>query len=305
MIEIHDLVKAYDRFRAVDGLSLRVARGEILGLVGPNGAGKTTTLRCLAGIIPPTSGRIAIAGFDLAQRPLEARRRLAFVPDEPHLFDHLTALDHLILFSRLYGVADGPTRAEAILADAGLHDQRLAFPGELSRGMKQKLVVACALLHRPEALVLDEPLTGLDPDLVEIITPVDPESHGAQLSFRWLGNNPMTLVEDLATEGIVCDVREPDVIRAEPAPLYNTFVDVWRFVDALRRRAPRDRGVGRWGPTSGCGGSGRSPGLHKAALRRLSTTSSTATVAPTDRRHASRCRTNQTARSGRPRRRTG
>ena len=163
MIEIQDLVKAYDGFRAVDGLSLRVEPGEILGLVGPNGAGKTTTLRCLAGIIPPTSGHVAIAGFDLQQRPTEARQRLAFVPDEPHLFDHLTALDHLILFSRLYGVTDGPTRAETILADAGLHDQRLSFPGELSRGMKQKLVVACALLHRPEALVLDEPLTGLDP----------------------------------------------------------------------------------------------------------------------------------------------
>ena len=163
VIDIQDLVKAYDGFRAVDGLSLRVESGEILGLVGPNGAGKTTTLRCLAGIIPPTSGRITIAGFDLQQRPIEARQRLAFVPDEPHLFDHLTALDHLILFSRLYGVADGPTRAETILADAGLHDQRLSFPGELSRGMKQKLVVACALLHRPEALVLDEPLTGLDP----------------------------------------------------------------------------------------------------------------------------------------------
>jgi ABC-2 type transport system ATP-binding protein len=78
MIEIHGLVKVYDRFRAVDGLSLRVARGKKLGLVDPNGAGKTATLRCLAGIIPPTSGRIAIAGFDLAQRPLEARRRLAF-----------------------------------------------------------------------------------------------------------------------------------------------------------------------------------------------------------------------------------
>ena len=163
MIEIKDLVKTYDGVRAVDGLSLRVAPGEILGLVGPNGAGKTTTLRCLAGIIPPTSGRVLIAGFDLRDHPLEARQRLAFVPDEPHLFDHLTTLDHLTLFSRLYGVADGATRAEAILVEAGLRDQRLAFPSELSRGMKQKLVVACALLHRPEALVLDEPLTGLDP----------------------------------------------------------------------------------------------------------------------------------------------
>jgi len=163
MIHIEELVKAYDGFRAVDGLSLQVGTGQILGLVGPNGAGKTTTLRCLAGIIPPTSGRVTIAGFDLQTHPLEARKRLAFVPDEPHLFDHLTALDHLTLFSRLYGVADGPARAEALLDEAGLRDQRLSFPSELSRGMKQKLVVACALLHRPEVLVLDEPLTGLDP----------------------------------------------------------------------------------------------------------------------------------------------
>ena len=163
MIHIEELVKVYDGFRAVDGLSLQVGTGQILGLVGPNGAGKTTTLRCLAGIIPPTSGRVTIAGFDLQTHPLEARKRLAFVPDEPHLFDHLTTLDHLTLFSRLYGVEDGPARAEALLEEAGLHDQRLSFPSELSRGLKQKLVVACALLHRPEVLVLDEPLTGLDP----------------------------------------------------------------------------------------------------------------------------------------------
>lgn len=163
MISITDLVKVYDGFRAVDGLSLQVDAGQILGLVGPNGAGKTTTLRCLAGIIPPTSGQVAIAGFNLRTHPLEAKRRLAFVPDEPHLFDHLTVIDHLTLFARLYGVADGAPRAERLLADAELMDQRLAFPSELSRGMKQKLVVACALLHRPEALVLDEPLTGLDP----------------------------------------------------------------------------------------------------------------------------------------------
>lgn len=163
MIQIDNLVKAYDGFRAVDDLSLRVGKGEILGLVGPNGAGKTTALRCLAGIIPPTSGRIAICGFELGQHPLESRKRLAFVPDEPHLFDYLTAWDHLMLFSRLYGVADGPTRAEILLEESGLTEQRLSFPTELSRGMKQKLIIACALLHRPDALVLDEPLTGLDP----------------------------------------------------------------------------------------------------------------------------------------------
>jgi len=108
MIEIQDLTKTYEGFKAVDGLSLRVERGEILGLVGPNGAGKTTSLRCLAGIIPPTAGRITICGFDLDEHPVEARQRLAFVPDEPHLFEHLTVWDHITLFSRLYGVADGP-----------------------------------------------------------------------------------------------------------------------------------------------------------------------------------------------------
>jgi len=163
MIEIQDLTKTYEGFKAVDGLSLRVERGEILGLVGPNGAGKTTSLRCLAGIIPPTAGRITICGFDLDEHPVEARQRLAFVPDEPHLFEHLTVWDHITLFSRLYGVADGTARGEELLERNGLTEQRYSFPAELSRGMKQKLLISCALLHRPEALVFDEPLTGLDP----------------------------------------------------------------------------------------------------------------------------------------------
>ncbi len=198
MINIHELVKSYDGFRAVDGLSLHVAAGQILGLVGPNGAGKTTTLRCLAGIIPPTSGRVTIAGFDMHTHPLEARQRLAFVPDEPHLFDHLTALDHLTLFSRLYGVADGAARAETMLEEAGLYDQRLSFPSELSRGMKQKLVVACALLHRPKVLVLDEPLTGLDPAAMRRMkrTVVDTAAAGASVI---VSSHMLQLVEE------VCD----------------------------------------------------------------------------------------------------
>jgi len=163
MIEIDRLVKTYEGFLAVDGLSLSVGKGEILGLVGPNGAGKTTTLRCLAGIIPPTSGSIRICGFDLEEEPIEARRRLAFVPDEPHLFDHLTVLDHLTLFARIYGVSDAEERGKRLLEENDLGDQHHAFPGELSRGMKQKLIISCALLHEPEALVFDEPLTGLDP----------------------------------------------------------------------------------------------------------------------------------------------
>ncbi len=163
MIEIAGLVKVYDDTPAVDGLTLAVAPGEILGLVGPNGAGKTTTLRCLAGILPPTSGRIAIAGHDLAAEPVAARRELAFVPDEPRLFENLTAMDHLRVVGRLWSVADALPKATDLLRRFGLTEQRDAFPAELSRGMKQKLMIAMALLHRPRALVLDEPLTGLDP----------------------------------------------------------------------------------------------------------------------------------------------
>lgn len=163
MVEIDQLTKVYGNFRAVDSLSLRLNAGEILGLVGPNGAGKTTTLRCMAGIIPPTEGRIRLDGYDLFDDPVEYRARLAFVPDEPHLFEHLTVWDHLMLFGRLYRVAETELRAEQLLQENDLIDRKYAFPGELSRGMKQKLIISCALLHDPGLLVLDEPLTGLDP----------------------------------------------------------------------------------------------------------------------------------------------
>ena len=163
MIRIDGLVKAYDGFRAVDGLSLLVEPGEIVGLVGPNGAGKTSTLRCLAGIIPATEGHIEICGHEIVGDGVAARSRLAFVPDEPHLFEYLTVRDHMALFARLYGVADAAARTEQLLTESALWDRRNDFPGELSRGMKQKLILSCALLHDPGVLVLDEPLTGLDP----------------------------------------------------------------------------------------------------------------------------------------------
>jgi len=167
MIKIEGLTKTYDDFIAVDGLSLEVADGQILGLVGPNGAGKTTTMRCLCGIIPPTSGTLLIDGYDLALDPVEAKRRLGFVPAEVRLFDHLTVADHLRFFRRLYAVGkDDPETDAQLLNDMELTEKKHQLPGALSRGMKQKLMIACALVHQPHVLIMDEPFTGLDPHAI-------------------------------------------------------------------------------------------------------------------------------------------
>jgi ABC-2 type transport system ATP-binding protein len=163
VIRVDGLQKLYDDFPAVQGLSFGVDPGEVLGLVGPNGAGKTTTIRSIAGIIIPSAGRISIAGHDLAKDPVAAKAELAFIPDEPHLFEYLTVEEHLRFVGRLYGVTDVGNRIPGLLDEMDLADKRGALPGELSRGMKQKLAIACGLLHEPKVLLLDEPLTGLDP----------------------------------------------------------------------------------------------------------------------------------------------
>jgi ABC-2 type transport system ATP-binding protein len=163
MIEAHGLAKRYGTFTAVRDLSFTVQPGEVLGLVGPNGAGKTSTLRCLAGIIPASGGTVRIAGHDLTADPVAAKRALAFFPDEPRLFDYLTVRQHLNFVARIYGVADHTTIAEPLLEELEIADKADQLPGELSRGMKQKLAIACGLLHSPSVMFFDEPLTGLDP----------------------------------------------------------------------------------------------------------------------------------------------
>ena len=162
-VTVEHLRRVYGSFAAVDDLSFEVAAGEIVGLIGPNGAGKTTTLRSLAGILRPTSGRIRIDGHDLAADPLEAKRRLAFMPDEPRLFEYLTVEEHLRLVARLYSVSDFDGRARALIEELELKGKEQSLPGELSRGMRQKVVIACGLVRNATTLLFDEPLTGLDP----------------------------------------------------------------------------------------------------------------------------------------------
>lgn len=163
MIDVVGYSKLYGDTVAVQSLSFNVAAGDVLGLVGPNGAGKTTTLRALAGILQPSAGTIRIAGIDLQAEPVAAKAKLAFIPDEPQLFDYLTVAEHLQFVARLYGVTDAAPRIPVLLEELELTAKRDALPSELSRGMKQKLAIACGLLHEPKALLLDEPLTGLDP----------------------------------------------------------------------------------------------------------------------------------------------
>jgi ABC-2 type transport system ATP-binding protein len=202
MIVVRGLTKHYGEFTAVRGLALDVAGGEVLGLVGPNGAGKTTTLRCLAGIISPTSGSVAIAGHDLQRDPIAAKRALAFIPDEPHLFDYLSVEEHLRFVARLYGVRDLESRMPGLLDEMELTEKSRAMPGELSRGMRQKLAIACGLLHDPAALILDEPLTGLDPGGMRRMraTIIARAKMGAAVI---LSSHLLNLVEELCTKLLV------------------------------------------------------------------------------------------------------
>jgi len=162
-ISVEHFGRTFGVFTAVDDLSFAVASGEIVGLIGPNGAGKTTTLRSLAGILRPTSGRLRIDEHDITTDPIEAKRRLAFMPDEPHLFPYLTVEEHLRLVARLYEVADFEPRAQRLFDELELNGKQKSLPGELSRGMRQKVVIACGLVRDATTLLFDEPLTGLDP----------------------------------------------------------------------------------------------------------------------------------------------
>ena len=163
MIQVSHLTKRYGQLTAVNDFSFSVEPGEIVGLIGPNGAGKTSTLRCMVGIQRPTEGTVTIGGHDIVSDAVEAKRRLAFMADEPHLFEYLTVREHLQLTARLYDVRDVESRSNALLEELELTAKANVLPSELSRGMKQKVAIACGLLHDPAAMLFDEPLTGLDP----------------------------------------------------------------------------------------------------------------------------------------------
>jgi ABC-2 type transport system ATP-binding protein len=198
-IVVDDYHKTYGSFVAVAGISFTVEPGEILGLVGPNGAGKTTTLRALAGILTPTRGRLAIAGHDLAREPVAAKAALAYVPDDPRLFDALTVWEHFRFVASAYRLGDDwPARAEALLEQFELAEKRNALTVELSRGMRQKVAIGCGYLHDPKAILLDEPLTGLDPRGIRTMKD-SIRARAAAGAAVMVSSHLLSLVEDMCT----------------------------------------------------------------------------------------------------------
>ena len=165
MIEVQHLTKRYGRVTAVDDVTFRVERGEILGFLGPNGAGKTTTMRVITGYMPPTDGRVIVAGFDVFDQPIEAKRRTGYLPETPPLYPDMTVREYLTFVARIKGVpaADRKARVEQVMKRVWVTDMASRHSGKLSKGYRQRVGLAQAVLHNPDVLVLDEPTAGLDP----------------------------------------------------------------------------------------------------------------------------------------------
>ncbi len=202
MIDVKDYHKNYRELVAVSGLSFQVQPGEVLGLLGPNGAGKTTTMRAIAGIIPPTRGHLVVAGHDVVRDPVAAKRKLAYVPDDPRLFDTLTVWEHMEFISSAYRVSQFEPVAEALLEQFELTAKRNTVAQDLSRGMRQKVAICCAYLHQPAAVLLDEPLTGLDPRGIRTMKDSVLERARGGAAFL-ISSHLLSLVEDLCTHLLI------------------------------------------------------------------------------------------------------
>jgi len=212
MIRLTDLTKRYGSFTAVNGITLDVPRGELFGFLGPNGAGKTTTLRMIAGILRPTSGSVEVGGIDVVANPMAAKSKLGYIPDRPFIYEKLTGAEFLRFVAGLYD-QQGPDierRARELLALFDLEEWRDEMVESYSHGMRQKLIISSAFVHRPEVIVVDEPMVGLDPKAARILKDLFRE-------YTRRGHTIMMSTHTLEVAETMCDriaIIQGGVIRA-------------------------------------------------------------------------------------------
>jgi len=198
MIRLEELTKDYGTVMAVNKLSLNVNAGEIYGFIGPNGAGKTTTIRMMGGILAPTSGTIIIGGVDMAKNPVAGKKMIGFVPDRPFLYEKLTGMEFLRFSADLYDVprATFPQRSQELLKQFALWNWADELIEAYSHGMKQRLIIASALLHDPKILIIDEPMVGLDPEAVHMVKDILKELAAHQITI-FMSTHTLSIAEDL------------------------------------------------------------------------------------------------------------
>jgi len=199
MISIQGVTKTYGKKVAVDNLSLEIAGGEFFAVLGPNGAGKTTTIKMLAGLLRPNSGRLLVGGVDVQTDPIGAKKVSAYVPDQPFLYDKLSGIEFMNFIADLYGV-DGDGRAKEIdrLVELfGMKDFIRELTEAYSHGMKQRLVLAATLLHKPKVIMVDEPLVGLDPHTARLVKQVFREQARGGTSI-FMSTHVLSVAEDFA-----------------------------------------------------------------------------------------------------------
>ena len=199
MIELVNLVKKYGDLTAVNDISLTIPRGEFFAMLGPNAAGKTTTLKILAGLMRPTSGSARVCGFDMQLQPLEARRRIAYVPDFPFLYDKLTAWEFFRFTGQLFQMPDAKiaSNAQELIARFHLADFVNRPLESLSHGTRQRVAIVSALLHDPEVFVIDEPMVGLDPQHARVVKDVFKERSLAGMTVL-VSTHQLSIAEEMA-----------------------------------------------------------------------------------------------------------
>jgi len=198
MIKLTNLTKLYGSLTAVNAINLEVKAGEIFGFLGPNGAGKTTTIKMMAGLLQPTGGSVAIGGFDVQKDPLNAKAITGFIPDRPYLYEKLTAGEFMRFIAELYTMPSADGRIDELLGLFGLSDWAGELVENFSHGMKQRLVMASSLLHRPKVLVVDEPMVGLDPRGARLVKDLfkDLASQGVTI---FMSTHTLEIVEAMCT----------------------------------------------------------------------------------------------------------